>query len=251
LRSWTAGARDDMRALSNGRQLWLVCAVALTMTGCFFSERQDTATGNTGSHTGGGRGGPGSTPPPPAPPPPAVNRAPTISGSPTTSLRVGEAYAFQPSASDPDGDSLTFSIQNRPAWATFNVATGRLAGTPDNGDVGQFGSVRIAVSDGRAQAALNSFQIAVSQIALGSVTLSWTPPTTNADGTPMTNLAGYRIYYGRTSGTLDAVVEIGNTGSTRWVVDNLAPATWYFTMTSYNSAGVESTRSSVVSSNLT
>jgi len=238
-----------MKASSNGSRFWLVCALALTMTGCFSEKPLDASLpgGNTG-------GGPTEPPPPgnPPPPPPAVNRAPRITGTPMTALRVGEAYAFQPNATDPDGDTLSFSIQNRPDWADFNQATGRLSGTPDAGDVGQFSNVRITVTDGRgAEASLNSFRIDVTQIALGSVTLSWNPPTTNADGSPMTDLAGYRIYYGRTSSSLDQVAPVTNAGTTRFVVENLSPATWFFSMKSVNSAGVESTFSEVVSTNLT
>ena len=218
------------------RNLAVACAMALVFSACFKSESEDTT-------------------PPPDPgsgPPPPTNRAPTISGSPPTALVVGQSYDFTPSASDPDGDPLTFSIQNRPAWATFSAATGRLNGTPGAGDVGQFSNVQISVSDGRgAQASLNAFSIAVNQIAMGSATLSWNPPTANADGTPITDLAGYRIYYGRSASGLDELVVISNPGTTRWVVDNLSATTWFFSMTSYNTAGIESARSPVVSRTLT
>ena len=107
------------------------------------------------------------------------------------------------------------------------------------------------IGDGHAQATLNPFEIEVTQVALGSVTLAWTPPTTNVDGSPMTDLAGYRIYYGRSATTLDQIVPVTNAGTTRFVVDNLSPATWFFSMTAVNSAGVESTLSTVVSTNLT
>ncbi|MGE0030113.1 MAG: putative Ig domain-containing protein [Steroidobacteraceae bacterium] len=225
-----------MSALSSARKLAVVCAIALVCSACFETKSSLTSPDDS---TGG------------TPPPPAANRAPTISGTPPTSLVVGQAYNFQPTASDPDGDALTFSIQNRPTWASFNSSTGRLNGTPGAGDVGQFTNVRITVSDGHAQASLNTFSIAVNQVAMGSVTLSWAPPTTNADGSTITDLAGYRIYYGRSAGALDEMVVINNAGTTRWVVDNLSSATWYFSMTSYNASGIESARSTVVSRTLT
>ena len=74
------------------------------------------------------------------------NRAPTISGTPATSVGVGQFYSFQPSASDPDGDTLAFSIQNKPSWATFSATTGRLSGTPTS--TGTFGNIVIRVTDG-------------------------------------------------------------------------------------------------------
>ncbi len=135
------------------------------------------------------------------PPAGQSNRPPTISGTPVTAVRQGETYNFTPSATDPDGDTLTFSIRNRPGWASFDPATGRLSGTPGAAQVGTYGNVEISVSDGRAAAQLTAFSISVNQISLGSVTLSWTPPLTNADGSALTTLAGYRIYYGQSSST--------------------------------------------------
>ena len=175
------------------------------------------------------------------------NRAPTISGTPVTAVRQGEVYDFTPSATDPDGDALTFSIRNRPGWASFDPATGRLNGTPAAADVGTYGNVEISVSDGRAAAQLGAFAVTVNQVSMGSVTLSWTPPLTNSDGSALTTLAGYKIYYGRSAGSLSQIVTIDSAGVTRWVVGDLSPATYYFAMTSYNASGVESTRSGVVS----
>src|SRR5215475_12126242 len=47
---------------------------------------------------------------------------PTISGTPPGSVLQNTAYSFQPSASDPNGDKLTFSISGKPAWASFDTA---------------------------------------------------------------------------------------------------------------------------------
>ena len=60
----------------------------------------------------------------------ATTAPPTISGAPATTVVVGTPYTFTPTASDPDGQPLTFSIRNRPTWASFDTATGRLQGTP-------------------------------------------------------------------------------------------------------------------------
>jgi hypothetical protein len=59
---------------------------------------------------------------------------------------------FKPSASDPDGNTLRFSIINRPAWVSFSTATGRLSGTPGANRVGRYVDIRIRVSDGRRRA---------------------------------------------------------------------------------------------------
>ncbi|HEX6999822.1 MAG TPA: putative Ig domain-containing protein [Gammaproteobacteria bacterium] len=177
----------------------------------------------------------------------AANGAPTISGTPATAVLVGSAYSFEPSASDPNGDSLTFSITNKPAWATFDESTGRLEGTPGAGDVNNYPNIVISVSDGQTTASLPPFSIAVQAVATGSATLSWTAPTQNSDGSPLTNLAGYKVYWGPSEGDYQSSATINNGGVTTYVVENLGPGTWYFVVTAFNDAGVESGFSNVAS----
>lgn len=175
------------------------------------------------------------------------NKAPTISGTPAKTARPGTAYSFTPSASDADGDKLTFSIQNRPAWATFSTTTGKLSGTPSASQVGTYSNITIKVTDGKATATLPAFAIAVSEVANGSATLSWAAPTQNTDGSTLTNLSGYRIVYGTSSSKLDKSISITNPGITRYVIENLSPATYYFAVKAVTSAGTESALSNVSS----
>jgi hypothetical protein len=178
-----------------------------------------------------------------------ANAAPTISGTPSTSVIAGNAYEFTPQAVDPEGQPLTFTVTGRPSWATFDTATGRLSGTPGNGDVGTYPGIVITVSDGAASVSLPGFSIAAQsvQTGTGSATIAWTPPTSNTDNSPLTNLGGYRIYYGTSSSNLTQVLNLPNPGISSGVVENLAPGTWYFAVTSYNSSNVESERSNVTS----
>jgi hypothetical protein len=175
-----------------------------------------------------------------------ANKSPTISGSPTTSLNVGSAYSFTPSAADGDGDTLTFSIQNKPSWATFSTTSGKLSGTPGAGDAGTTSNIVISVTDGKATTSLAAFSIAVTQVSTGSATVNWTPPTTNTDGSSLTNLAGYHIYYGTSSSNLSQSATVG-AGISSYMVDNLSPGTWYFSVKSYTSDGTESDSSNVAS----
>ncbi len=176
----------------------------------------------------------------------AANRAPVISGSPATSLNVGSSYSFTPASSDADGDTLTFSIANKPSWATFSTTNGKLSGTPAAGNAGTFSGIVISVSDGKTSTALSTFAITVTQVANGSVTLSWEAPTQNTDGTQLTALSGYRIYYGTSAGALTQSVDISNASVSTYVVANLAPATWYFAVKAISN-GVESDLSNVAS----
>lgn len=170
----------------------------------------------------------------------AVNMPPEISGTPPASVTAGDVYAFTPAASDPDGDLLTFSIGNKPAWASFNSATGTLTGIPSQSDVGVYDRIRIRVSDGQVTTVLPRFLINVSDIALGSVTLSWTPPTLNNDGSVLTDLAGYTIYFGLSAANYTNQISIDNPGISTFVVEGLVPNTYYFVATSINTSGAES-----------
>lgn len=172
------------------------------------------------------------------------NSAPTISGTPPASTKVGENYSFQPSANDPDGDALTFTIEAKPSWASFDSATGVLGGTPQAGDEGTYSNISIAVSDGAATASLD-FGVTVNQVAAGSVTLSWNPPTLNTDGSALTDLAGYKIHYGVAEGAYTEEIHLDNPGLTTYVVDNLSPNTYYFVATAVNVDGFESDYSAV------
>jgi hypothetical protein len=78
--------------------------------------------------------------------------------------------------------------------------------------------------------------------ANGAVTLSWQPPTQNADGTPLMDLAGYNIYVGTSSETYDyRQVRLDNPGLTAYMVENMNPGTYYFAATAFNASGIEST----------
>ena len=168
------------------------------------------------------------------------NSPPSLSGTPDGVVLENSFYEFVPSAADPDGDTLTFAINNRPGWAEFDPTTGALYGTPGAADVGRYSAIQIAVSDGLSTAELSAFDIDVVSTTLASVTLQWQPPTENTDGTPLTDLAGYRIYYGVDPADLSDLIKLPNPGLTTYVVEELTPNTWYFAMTSVNDRGRES-----------
>ena len=175
-----------------------------------------------------------------APPSSGPNNPPQISGSPDTAILAGDVYTFTPNASDADGDTLTFSIANKPRWASFDTASGRMSGQTFLGDVGVYDNVRISVSDGTTSTALPGFTVTVTEVGLGSMSLSWTPPTENTDGTALIDLAGYNIYYGKSRGSYPNRIRIDNPSISTYVVDNLLPDTYYVVATSFNSLGVES-----------
>jgi len=200
---------------------------------------------------GGGGGGdqassqanvPTSNPPsnnPPSNPPAGTNQSPTISGTPATSVMQNAAYSFQPVASDPNGDTLTFSISGKPAWASFNTATGKLSGTPTAQDVATYSNIVISASDGKVSVNLAMFSISVVATATGAATITWTPPTTYTDGSALT-VAGYRIYWGTAQNNYPNSKTLSGAGFTSAVIDQLTPATYYFVVTTFDGAGMES-----------
>ena len=153
----------------------------------------------------------------------------------------GTAYSFQPTASDPDGNPLTYSITNAPPWATFSTTTGRLQGTPTASHVGTYSNIVIRVSDGtrdRFAAGLQCHRRG-GRGWLGDVELDAAYDAT-ANGTALTNLAGYRVRWGTTAGNYTNTVTLNNPGLTSYVVGNLVPGTYYFVVTALSSAGTES-----------
>lgn len=95
----------------------------------------------------------------------AANSVPEISGTPQTSVTAGSLYTFTPGANDTDNDPLTFSITNKPDWATFSTSTGTLSGTPDNSDAAVYSGIVISVSDGNGgSASLPAFSITVAYL---------------------------------------------------------------------------------------
>jgi len=168
------------------------------------------------------------------------NRAPSISGTPASSVEIGATYTFTPIASDPDDDPFSFTVSGLPSWASFNNATGELSGMP--GATGVHTGIVISVTDGSLSTSLPAFSITVEDpaVSLGSVTLNWRAPTQNEDGTTLTDLDGYKIYWGTTSGSYPNSVTINDKDATTYVVDNLTPGTYEFVATSFNTSGVES-----------
>jgi uncharacterized repeat protein (TIGR02543 family) len=193
---------------------------------------------------------------------------PTISGTPPTSVTVGNAYSFTPTVTNSSSNPLTFSIASAPPWGTFNASTGKLAGTPSSANVGAYPNIVISVTDGTAQAALPAFSVVVKAATASTTTYTVTydgngatsgaPPTdpnSYAQGATVTvlgntaNLArsGYTFSGWNTaangSGTAYAAGSTFSTGSAnvtlyaQWASPGVPPTTYTLT---YNGNGATS-----------
>ena len=81
----------------------------------------------------------------------------------------------------------------------------------------------------------------------GQLTVTWSPPTRNTDGTPLKNLAGYTLLYGTASKTYSTAISIDDATATRYVVRGLPQGTYYFALSAINSTGRHSVLSAEAS----
>ena len=203
--------------------------------------------GGGGSSPGAASTAPtGSTPGTAAPGQRRLDLPPTISGTPLGAIVYDRTYTFVPTATDPEGGAVSFIIVNKPSWAWFDSTTGTLEGTPGAAEVGNYPDIRIGVSDGLYMVNLGSFSIDVLGTATGSIVVNWLPPTERDDGSPLTDLAGYKLYWGTALGHYPNLASIPNPGVATYVIDQLAPGTYYLVATAYDSHGIESGYSDVV-----
>lgn len=102
-------------------------------------------------------------------------------------------------------------------------------------------------SEGNAYTDTINITVLPADELLNSATLSWNPPLYNTDGSELTNLAGYKIYYGQTETKLDMVILVNDPNLTSYNIDNLSSGTTYFFyITAFNSAGNESEKTDTV-----
>jgi ELWxxDGT repeat protein len=107
------------------------------------------------------------------------------------------------------------------------------------------GGSQIWISDGTAAGTLPA-----SSPLLVSATVSWSPVTSTTSGTPLTDLGGYKIYFGASPMALSSSIDVPDPAATTYVVPYLMPGTLYFAVTAYILGGPESSLSTVVGATL-
>jgi hypothetical protein len=99
-----------------------------------------------------------------------ANNAPAlqIAGKAAASVAPSVFYAFTPTVTPGSDRPLKFSIENKPAWASFGARRGTLYGTPLVANAGTYSNIRITVSDGARTVTLPAFSITVVPAAVAS-----------------------------------------------------------------------------------
>ena len=179
------------------------------------------------------------------------------SGSANDSVSVSVAAAPVPTLSfSATPSTVSQNGSTTLNWGTTN-ATSCVASGDWSGNKGVSGSETISslvldrqftlACSGAGGTVNNTVNVTVVVSNNGTALMSWTPPTENTDGSPLTDLAGYKIRYGTSPGNYNNTITINNPGLTSYLIDNLASADWYFVMTSFNASGIESSFSTEVS----
>jgi len=174
----------------------------------------------------------------------AVNLTITSPSSASTMDTVDTAVSL---AGNANSDMGIFKV----AWVNHRGGEGIASGTESwqtESIALELGENKITVTAEDTAGTTTSRSIVVNRESgqSGSVTLSWAAPTTRTDGSPLTNLAGYKIYHGRISGIYDYQIDIDSPGVLTYVVENLVSGDWYFALTAYDTEGLESARSNEV-----
>jgi hypothetical protein len=92
---------------------------------------------------------------------PSPGAAPVITGTPPNTAVVGQTFSFQPNVTAAANVKLSFTVANKPAWASFNASSGHLWGVPQSVNLGSNQQIAISVSDGTHTQALPQFAVTV------------------------------------------------------------------------------------------
>ena len=117
----------------------------------------------------GGASGTGSTG---AVPSSSIASAPSVSGTPPATVAANNRYSFQPTLANPAGKPVSFSILNKPLWASFGLTSGELSGIPNAPQAGTYANIIISASDGTSSSALPAFSIQVTAPSAGGASVS-------------------------------------------------------------------------------
>src|SRR6185503_1329217 len=135
---------------------------------------------------------------------------------------------------------VTVTLPGAPTYTTtFSSSTtfSRVITLKFRGDAP--GTLRVTYSQTAGSGSINMQAAALSQAASSTI-LTWAAPALNSDGTPLTDLAAFKVYWGTTPGTYSQSTKIASAAARTYTINGLTTGTWYFVVTALNAAGTES-----------
>jgi hypothetical protein len=135
------------------------------------------------------------------------------------------------------------------SWTSANVtscaASGGWSGTKATSASESVGPITQDTTYTLSCTGTSGSAVAMTTVNLREARLSWQPPT-NADSSTLTNLSGFKIYYGTASNNYTQTVGVSGASTTSWTLP-LSPGTYYFALTAVDSTGAESAKTEEVS----
>ncbi len=179
----------------------------------------------------------------------ASNNPPTVNiDSPTNGESVSQQdiITFTATANDEEDGDLSSEIR----WKSdIDGELGVGANIGSQLSIGQH-TITVTVTDSGELSGTATINLTVNATE-GMATISWNSPNTNTDNSELTDLTGFKIYYGKSTDNLDQVITIDDPETTAWVVENLdSNSTYYFSVTAVNSSGYESDYSNIASKDI-
>jgi hypothetical protein len=96
----------------------------------------------------------------------------------------------------------------------------------------------------------NSLSNGAASAGRGTASLSWSAPDRNTDGSPLTQIAGYYVYYGPSASSMTQTIRLTDPAATSYVLTGLGPGTYYFSIAAYTKTGAEGQRTAPVATTI-
>jgi hypothetical protein len=149
--------------------------------------------------------------------------------NPSIPMGVTEQFAASGTYSDGTTHDMTMQV----TWRSSNTSVA----TVNSSGLATAVAAGTATITGTSGSISGSTTLTVNPA--GTISLAWDAPTSNADGRPLTDLAGYKIYYGTASGTYDHSIDVGKV--TTYTLTGLAQGqTYYIAVTAYDTSNNQS-----------
>ena len=179
---------------------------------------------------------------------PAEQPAEQVVSAPTPSVQQPVEPPVVDSSGDPSVTLTVQSIANASTaslrWSSENVDSCEATGAWD-GDRPRAGNDQVELSETGDHTFLMTCQggqgsaVAMVTVSLDGTEVAWVAPAQNTDGSDLTDLAGYNLYYGENSGDYTEVLSVDDASLTS-VSLPIEPGEYYMAMTAYDLEGNES-----------